>query len=500
MSTLFFLNILYFSLEVFGALVFFVISWLAFDAYLLRKDSLSFSKSVGFFLLAFWQLSHAFNPASDFFIYVGYLAYYTGLALIIRGLLKESLLPRPKFEAIFVFPSIASLYFILNGISFIGLLTIALLAFWQYKNESKKSLFPYSLGFLFLAIKAGTSLLYNNDSIWFLWSVGHLFELAGFLFLGWWAWSYLQSRVREKILIILTSLTLFMAIVISFSFAIILVGQIQETTGENLIANTKVLDYALLRLKDEAGAKVALIAQEEAIKTGLKKNNLTGLEALMLGHLEKENLGFLMVLDNRGDVILRAHALTDRGDDLSAEKAVKSALGGESLVSVESSSGEGFSIRAASPILSGGRVLGVIVGGFKLDNTFVDSIKKLTGLDASIYNGMTRVATTIFNPDQRTRSVGITETDKDIIDSVIVRKVSITTSFQVSSKYYLAAYMPIIDDGQAVGMISAAKAQSGIINTITQANRLTLITVIILMLILSLPIYFITRRLGQELG
>ena len=500
MSALFFLNILYFSLEVFGALVFFIIAWLAFDAYLLRKDALSFSRSMGFLLLAFWQLLHAFNPSSDILMYAGYLIYYAGLSLIIIGLWKESFLPRPKFEAMFIVPSIASLYFMLNGIAFAGLLTIALLSFRQYKKESKKSLLPYSLGFLFLAIRAGTSLFYHSDSIWFLWSIGHLFELAGFLFLGWWVWSYLQSRVREKMLIILTAITLFMAIVVSSSFSAIVVGQIQEATGENLIANTKVLNNALSRLKEEAGAKVALIAQEEALKTSLRENNVTSLDTLLSGDIKKSDLEFLMVLDNRGIVILRAHAFIKRGDDLSAERAVKSALDGESLVSIESSAGEGFSIRAASPIFSGGKMIGVLVGGFRLDDAFVDSIKNLTGLDTSVYNGMTRVATTIFNPDQQQRSAGITETNENIIDAVMIRKVPITTSFQVSSKYYLTAYVPIIDDGQTVGMISSAKAQSRIITTIDKTNQLTLITVVILMFILALPVYFITRRLGQELG
>ena len=59
-------------------------------------------------------------------------------------------------------------------------------------------------------------------------------------------------------------------------------------------------------------------------------------------------------------------------------------------------------------------------------------------------------------------------------------------------------FRPFIKDGPSRhGMISAAKPQQDILDVENSTNRLTLITVIVIMLVLSWPIYAFTRRLTE---
>src|SRR3989344_9543609 len=80
MSLFFILNNIHFAIGVFGALAFLTSAWFAFDSYLLRRNTVTLSRSAGFCLLALWQLGHSFVSA-------GWVAAYTILFLYVGGLL-----------------------------------------------------------------------------------------------------------------------------------------------------------------------------------------------------------------------------------------------------------------------------------------------------------------------------------------------------------------------------------------------------------------------------
>lgn len=230
------------------------------------------------------------------------------------------------------------------------------------------------------------------------------------------------------------------------------------------------------------------------------QNDFVQLDILAKKLNREENLGFLMILDGNGEVVLRANASSQKGENLSREKEVSSSLLGESYVTINTSAAEGFSIRAASPIRTEEEVVGVIVTGFPLDNVFVDSIKNITGLEASIFESDTQVATTLFNPDGRTRSVGIKQTDEQVLKSVLENGNGLTLRTSMLSRPFVASYLPLTDaDGNTVGMLAALKPQAEILETAQATNRITLIVVMVIMLILIVPIYGITKRLSAEL-
>src|SRR3989338_5860499 len=101
MNTYFLLNNLHFAFEVFGALAFLVVAWLALDAYLLRKNFFTASRFTGFFILVAWQVTHAFNIGSESLAYLGYIFYILGLFLVLLSfILEPGTVGRPKIEAV----------------------------------------------------------------------------------------------------------------------------------------------------------------------------------------------------------------------------------------------------------------------------------------------------------------------------------------------------------------------------------------------------------------
>lgn len=499
MSFFFILNNLHFSLEILGALAFGTVAWLSFDAFRIRKDFTTISRGIGFILLAAWQVIHAFGFVSEVYGFAGYGIYFFGLLFVAANLALEAPTERPQFKGVVILPALTPLLPIFNAVASITLLLIVLLSFRQYKKELKKTLAPFVLAFTFLFLGAVAAVFSPQDSFTNLWIAGHILELLGFASLGWWVWQYLQLRIREELLLIFISVTLLMAVVVTLTFSSILVNRIETQTRASLLTDARVLNFATTRLQEEARAKADLLAYNLDLRTAVEENNFVALEKIATDLFRDEKLGFLIILDAEGGVMLRAHGLTKKGDNLSAERAVEAALAGESLSTIESSEVEQFSIRAASPLIANDKVIGVVVAGFPLDNAFVDSIKKITGLEMSIFRDNTRVATTSFNPDGRTRSVGIKQVDQRVSDAVLSRGESITVRTEILSRPFLASYLPIKNvDGQIVGMMSAAQAQEEIAEIANSTNQLTLISVVILMLILTAPIYLVTRRLGRE--
>jgi sensor histidine kinase regulating citrate/malate metabolism len=287
--------------------------------------------------------------------------------------------------------------------------------------------------------------------------------------------------------------------VVTLAFSLILINQIEAATRANLLTNAKVLDLAISRFKEEALAKARFLAARADIKDALVRNKFLELESLTKESLEDEKLGFLTILNKEGEVILRAHALTQREDNLSRESAVRSALAGKEIVTIESSPAEEFSIRAAAPIFSQGKIAGVIIAGFLLDNALVDNIKRITGLEMSIYEMDIVVATTLLNPDGRTRSTGSKVVDLQVKENVLTQGQEITLRTEILSRPALASYLPLKNsEEKIIGMISSLKPQQEILALANAVNRLTLVTVAVLMLLSVLPIYLFTRRLSLE--
>ena len=248
-------------------------------------------------------------------------------------------------------------------------------------------------------------------------------------------------------------------------------------------------------IKQEALAKAEIVSLDKDLITALDKNDAVSLEKTAENLLEKYQLGFLTIADNTGSVILRAHSLSSRGDTIYGEREFDEAMLGNNVVSVDDSKGEGFSVRAGAPVISNGKTVAVVVVGNQLDNAFADKLQKLTGLETFIYKGDVSVASSALDADGRTRLVGEALNNPEVSKSVLEDGNIITSDSKIFGTLFHSSYAPLMNvDDKIVGMISVSKPQQDIVDIANATNRLTLITVTLIILVLSLPIYFISKK------
>ena len=497
MSLYFIVNNFVFAFGMMGAIVFLMAAWLSFDAYRLRKDYFVLLRTIGFTLSALWYLVHGLTLGNDLLLYIVSIVGGLGILCIMSSFLKKN---DVIMHAIVVIPAFSLISSYAYSVSTIILFLVAYFAFRQWKSERNHTWIPFFISFLLLAIST-LFLAYvaeaNQTHPFF---IAYLcIQFVGILFLGYWVWQYMRLRIRESFVMISVGVTFILATVVTLAFSTILIGRVSNETARNLVTDVKVLDFSINSLKGEALAKSEIIARNEDITLALKKNDFSDLTQISETLLQKYNLGFLTIADLDGNVILRAHALSRRGDNVSEERAFEEAVSNHSYVTIEDNPVEGFSIRAGSPVLSEGKVIAVVIAGFPLDNPFVDRIKRVTGLEMFIYKNDVSVSGTAFALDGVRRLVDIHLADTNISSQVLKEGKIVTSNVYMYEEPFQASYFPLSnEDGKIIGMLSAAKHQQDIINIANATNRLTLITVILIFFVLCMPIYVLAKRISFE--
>jgi sensor histidine kinase regulating citrate/malate metabolism len=319
--------------------------------------------------------------------------------------------------------------------------------------------------------------------------------LTGFCVLGYWVWQYMRLRIQESFVMITVGVVFLLATIVTLAFSTILIGRVSTETSNNLLSDVKVLDFSVENIKQEALAKAEIVSLNKDLITALENNDSVSLEKTAENLLEKYQLGFLTIADNTGSVMLRAHSLSSRGDTIYGERTFDEAMLGNNVVSIDDSKGEGFSIRTGAPIFSNDKIIAVVVVGAQLDNAFADKLQKLTGLETFIYKDDVSIASSALDSDGRTRLVGEALNNDIVKKSVLGNGDIITSDSKIFGTLFHSSYAPLLNtDEKIVGMISVSKPQQDIVNIANATNRLTLITVTLIILVLSLPIYFISKK------
>lgn len=497
MSFYFFVNNFHFALELLGAVTMLVAGWLTFDTYSVSKEGRILVRTCGLGLVALWQVIDAVSTGNDLLSFFGFGLFVVGLSCILGSFLVRQQLAMP---AILIIPSFAAYEGALSGVSAILLFGIAYTSYRQAQKEFNPTWRSFYWSFLLLGVGSLCAIFAGGNETNLFSLVKDAFNLAGFLLLAVWVWQFLALRIRESLIIIFIAAALFLSTIVTLAFSTILITQITEQTQASLLTDARVLDLDIKELKQESLVEAALLSADPRLGTAIAANDFATLQVVAESFMEQYSLGFVTITDAQGTVLIRAHALSKRGDVLAGERALEEALAGTPFVTIEESPVEKLSIRAGAPVVQKNKIVGAVIAGYPLDSALVDGLKRVTGLEMFVYEGSTSLAATAFAADGRTRLTGIPLQNSSVEQSVLKGGQSATAQSDLLGQTFLASYLPLTNgDDKIVGMLSAAKPQQDILNLINATNQLTLITIIIVMLVLAFPVYLFTRRLTAEL-
>jgi hypothetical protein len=145
-------------------------------------------------------------------------------------------------------------------------------------------------------------------------------------------------------------------------------------------------------------------------------------------------------------------------------------------------------------------VIGSVYMGIVIDSSFVDGIKKSTGLEAAVYGDDTLSASTILSSDALSRRVGTKIIRKDIINSVLVQNQTITDSFVMGGIGYYVAFAPLLDhENTGVGMLMIGTPQAAVFTAAQRSLELTFIATAVCLLLSTIPLAIISQQIARQL-
>ena len=185
--------------------------------------------------------------------------------------------------------------------------------------------------------------------------------------------------------------------------------------------------------------------------------------------------------DTSGTVLLRGHNPEKHGDDKSGLSAIQYALEGQAISGFEFGS-SGLAVRAFSPIVDNGKVIGTMQTG--VDDFFLKEINNMlenVGIDLYDQDG-----TIVISSNEE--KIG-----ESIEDSSILKSAELGETISHSKKDILASYLPMYDptNSEVIGVIGINQDISVIQNTKQQiALTAFILTVITLVIVLIVSIKF----------
>ncbi len=229
----------------------------------------------------------------------------------------------------------------------------------------------------------------------------------------------------------------------------------KEPIEEELDGNIRRMQNVIHTANDLTATRFAqsamLMAHEESLARAVVAHDHQQVMLLSEQVMKEAGSDFMTVTDEKGMVIGRGHSKKWQDSVLNQETVVK-ALQGTPSVAIVAGTVVPFTIRASQPIVYEGKLVGTLsIGTSLVTPPYLDWLKKLSGMDVTIFKGDTRAMTTIMKDGKR--AVGTKLQSPEIVEAVLRRGELVFAQNNILGVAYKSAYWPVkAADGTIAGM------------------------------------------------
>ena len=259
-------------------------------------------------------------------------------------------------------------------------------------------------------------------------------------------------RLSTKI----ATLTIGVVGTLAVALGIVLYVSITQQTGKqaagDLLRRQVLVQSEMDQMATHIRQIAALTAERAEVVQAVATDDSPALQKIAQSTLQQSGLGVLTIANKKGIVVARGHS-DKKGDSVQEQVNVQKAIQGEASCAIEEGTVVKFSLRAGQPVKRGGEVVGSITAGMDLaNNAFVDGIKAKYGVECTVFQGDTRVTTTIQKDGQRI--VGTRMADPAVLEATLREGQLFHGATRIQGKAFYAVYWPVRGgDGKIVGML-----------------------------------------------
>ena len=227
---------------------------------------------------------------------------------------------------------------------------------------------------------------------------------------------------------------------------------IEDELNKGIIRMQQVISSANETTAQKFLQSADLIAEDDDFARAVAEKNTDAAVKLGSVLMKKAGSDFMTITDEKGIVIGRGHS-KKHGDSVTNQETVVIALTGKPAVAVVAGTEVPFTIRASFPVMHDGKIVGsVSIGTSLVTRAYLDWLKKLSGVNVTIFKGDTRVMTTIMLQDGK-RAIGTKLQSPEILKAVLERGETVYSHNNILGIDYNSAYWPVKDaNDKIVGM------------------------------------------------
>jgi len=522
-QTQFILQNAHFAISLFAAFVFFACFWLYLDAWMLKREAKDSLKFAGFLLLSVSFAIHATALEStiltspvlsrevyQFLFTLFRVGGYIALAL---GIVLDPLQKHPH-QAFVIIP--AGLTFFDFSSFFLPLLSafVGLLYLRRTSFGLEKHLNPLALAFFALSLSEliSQSLLFRTtDNITILqlvspfglfWFVEHILLIVVLITLGRWVFGYLLKRIQTQLIMLFSASIMVIFLVTTVTFTFLLLKDLQKNLLSYLSTDVNVLSFAIESMKQSTLSDAEVLAQNPIIQEAIINRDRKTLREQTSSYLLSKKQSLLVVSDSKGEVLMRGEDPEKIGDSLFEDSLVKRAILGEkisTIVTKDAAIAPQVSVRSLVPIRNDKEIIGIVMVGVTIDNSFVDGVKAATTLETAVYANNIRSATTIVAADGKSRYIGIKEESEVVKKSVLDEGKTYTGPVEILNVPYFGAFMALKDvDNNPVGMLFVGREQLSLLQTASKSIQLSFILAVFFLSFSVIPAFLISKYIADQ--
>ena len=268
-----------------------------------------------------------------------------------------------------------------------------------------------------------------------------------------------------------------------------------EQAQKDVEQYSQAVQSQLDNMQDKAREAAHAVAGRPDVAEAVKRGDTAYIQKVAKEILKSGAVNVLTIAGKDGKVVGRGHS-DKAGDSVLGQVNVKKALAGEASAGVEEGTVIKFSMRAGMPLKLEGEIVGSITTGADLssDTKFVDSIKKIFGIECTIFHGDTRVSTTIVKEGQR--AIGTKMDNPKVIETVLQQGKIFQNINTIIGREYNTAYWPLRDiEGKIAGMLFIGKDRAFFIQTQREMVVTVGISVLAIVVLMALAAFFIARSI-----
>ncbi len=269
-----------------------------------------------------------------------------------------------------------------------------------------------------------------------------------------------------------------------------------EQTKQDVMQVSTAVQAQLDSLRDKCKEAAYLFALRKDVAEAVKRGDTAYVQRVAQEFLKAGSVNVLTIANAEGKVVGRGHS-EKAGDSVISQANVKKALAGEASSGVEEGTVVKFSMRAGQPIILDDKIVGSVTSGLDLssDTKFVDKIKEIMGLECTIFQGDTRVSTTIVKEGKR--AIGTKMDNPKVIETVLQQGKVFQNVIQILNQEYNTVYWPLRDlEGKIVGMLFIGKDRGSLLKINKEMHVLVGAVVALIVVLMSVVALFIARSIA----